>query len=232
TTYGSNRAARGPIGRGPGRDRGRARVTEEETAHLHVLAGTAPLRSGTHRREVRPSILALLERLPHTAGFVISATFEVLAWNALAAALMEDFGALEPAERNLARRAFLTPGEPEAPLYGISDAAEFRHHVVTELRGALARHPKDPGVSGLIEELRAGSQDFARLWERHDVRAAHVLTKTFRHPLAGEVTVDCDVLGLDESGQRLVLYSAPQASPSAEALAFLGVLGAEAGRGR
>ncbi|MDT0408107.1 MULTISPECIES: helix-turn-helix transcriptional regulator [Streptomyces] len=211
---------------------GALRLTEEETAHLHVLAGTAPLRSGTHRREVRPSILALLERLPHTAGFVISATFEVLAWNALAAALMEDFGALEPAERNLARRAFLTPGEPEAPLYGISDAAEFRHHVVTELRGALARHPKDPGVSGLIEELRAGSQDFARLWERHDVRAAHVLTKTFRHPLAGEVTVDCDVLGLDESGQRLVLYSAPQGSPSAEALAFLGVLGAEAGRGR
>ncbi|MFJ4414653.1 helix-turn-helix transcriptional regulator [Streptomyces sp. NPDC088925] len=211
---------------------GALRLTEEEAAHLHVLAGTAPLRSGTHRREVRPSILALLERLPHTAGFVISATFEVLAWNALAAALMEDFGALEPAERNLARRAFLTPGEPEAPLYGISDAAEFRHHVVTELRGALARHPKDPGVSGLIEELRAGSPDFARLWERHDVRAAHVLTKTFRHPLAGEVTVDCDVLGLDESGQRLVLYSAPQGSPSAEALAFLGVLGAEAGRGR
>ncbi|ASY31349.1 putative transcriptional regulator [Streptomyces sp. Tu6071] len=211
---------------------GALRLTEEEAAHLHVLAGTAPLRSGTHRREVRPSILALLERLPHTAGFVISATFEVLAWNALAAALMEDFGALDPAERNLARRAFLTPGEPEAPLYGISDAAEFRHHVVTELRGALARHPKDPGVSGLIEELRAGSQDFARLWERHDVRAAHVLTKTFRHPLAGEVTVDCDVLGLDESGQRLVLYSAPQGSPSAEALAFLGVLGAEAGRGR
>ncbi|WP_129284892.1 helix-turn-helix transcriptional regulator [Streptomyces sp. GZWMJZ-114] len=211
---------------------GALRLTEEEAAHLHVLAGTAPLRSGTHRREVRPSILALLERLPHTAGFVISATFEVLAWNALAAALMEDFGALEPAERNLARRAFLTPGELEAPLYGISDAAEFRHHVVTELRGALARHPKDPGVSGLIEELRAGSQDFARLWERHDVRAAHVLTKTFRHPLAGEVTVDCDVLGLDESGQRLVLYSAPQGSPSAEALAFLGVLGAEAGRGR
>ncbi|MFJ4702871.1 Helix-turn-helix domain-containing protein [Streptomyces sp. TverLS-915] len=211
---------------------GALRLTEEETAHLHVLAGTAPLRSGTHRREVRPSILALLERLPHTAGFVISATFEVLAWNALAAALMEDFGALDPAERNLARRAFLTPGEPEAPLYGISDAAEFRHHVVTELRGALARHPKDPGVSGLIDELRAGSPDFARLWERHDVCAAHVLTKTFRHPLAGEVTVDCDVLGLDESGQRLVLYSAPQGSPSAEALAFLGVLGAEAGRGR
>ncbi|WP_435245840.1 helix-turn-helix transcriptional regulator [Streptomyces sp. NRRL F-5630] len=211
---------------------GALRLTEAETAHLHVLAGTTPVRERTHRREVRPSILALLERLPHTAGFVLSATFEVLAWNALTVALMEDFGALDRADRNLARRAFLTPGEPESPLYGVSDAAEFRHHVVRELRAALARHPKDPEVTGLIEELRAGSPDFARLWERHDVQTSHVFTKTFRHPLAGEITVDCDVLGLDEGGQRLVLYSAPQGSASAEALAFLGVLGAEASRAR
>ncbi|NED80416.1 transcriptional regulator, partial [Streptomyces sp. SID11233] len=66
-----------------------------------------PVRDTAPLREVRPSILALLERLPHTAGFVLSATFEVLAWNDLAAALMEDFGTLDRAERNLARRAFL-----------------------------------------------------------------------------------------------------------------------------
>ncbi|MEU6444050.1 helix-turn-helix transcriptional regulator [Streptomyces sp. NPDC047046] len=211
---------------------GALRLTEAEAAHLHVLAGTVPVHDTAPEREVRPSILALLRRLPHTAGFVLSATFEVLAWNDLAAALMEDFATLDRADRNLARRVFLDPEEPGAPLYGISDAAEFRHHVVTELRAALARYPKDAGVTGLIDELRAGSPDFARLWERHDVQAAHVLTKTFHHPLAGEVTVDCDILGLDGSGQRLVLYSAPQGSPSAEALAFLGVLGAEAGRGR
>ncbi|EFG64180.1 helix-turn-helix transcriptional regulator [Streptomyces sp. SPB074] len=217
---------------------GALRLTEAETAHLHVLAGTVPVQEPAPLREVRPSVLALLERLPLTAGFVLSATFEVLAWNDLAAALMEDFGALAPAERNLARRAFLRPEDTEdtedteGPLYGISDATAFRHDVVTELRNALARYPKHPEVTALIEELRAGSADFARLWQRHDVRAAHVLTKTFRHPVAGDITVDCDVLGLDESGQRLVLYSAPQGSPSAEALAFLGVLGAEAGRSR
>ncbi|MEJ2851850.1 MULTISPECIES: MmyB family transcriptional regulator [unclassified Saccharothrix] len=69
---------------------GALRLTDAESDHLHVLAGTAPSRTGLHRRDVRPSILALLERLPQTAAFVISATFEVLAWNDLAAALMED----------------------------------------------------------------------------------------------------------------------------------------------
>ena len=205
---------------------GALRLTDAEADHLHVLAGTAPSRTGLHRRDVRPSILALLERLPGTAAFVMSAAFEVLAWNTLAAALMEDFGALEPEDRNLARRAFLEPERPEA-LYGISDAAEFRVHAVKELRRTLARYPADPAVTGLIDELRDGSADFARLWERHDVQAAPVLTKTFRHPVVGEITVDCDESTLTDRDQHLVLYSAAPGTPAADALAFLNALGAD-----
>lgn len=206
---------------------GALRLTATESDHLHVLAGTAPTRTSLHRRDVRPSILALLERLPQTAGFVVSAAFEVLAWNDLAAALMEDFAGLAPADRNLARKAFLGPRQPGTTLYGISDEAEFRHHVVMELRATLARYPSDPAVTGLVEELRDGSPEFARLWERHDVQAAPMLTKTFRHRAVGEITVDCDSLTLTDRDQQLVLYTAPQGSPSAEALALLSVLGPE-----
>ncbi|KOV82113.1 helix-turn-helix transcriptional regulator [Nocardia sp. NRRL S-836] len=203
---------------------GALRLTDVESDHLHLLAGTAPTRSGLHRRDVRPSILTLLERLPHTAGFVTSAVFEVLAWNDLAAALMEDFAALAPRERNLARRAFLGPQHPDA-VYGISDLAEFRHHVVMQLRAAHARYPSDPAVTGLVEELLDGSPDFARLWERRDIQVAPVLTKTFRHPSVGEVTVECDSLALTERDQHLVLYTAPPGSRDSEALALLHVLG-------
>src|ERR1700735_4650537 len=94
---------------------GALRLTDAESDHLHVLAGTAPRRTGRHRRDVRPSILALLERLPPTAAFATPPAFEVLAWNDLAAALMEDFGQLAPQDRNLARRAFLTPARAEVP---------------------------------------------------------------------------------------------------------------------
>jgi transcriptional regulator with XRE-family HTH domain len=206
---------------------GALRLTDAESDHLHVLAGTAPSRTGLHQRDVRPSILALLERLPQTAAFVMSAAFEVLAWNDLAAALMQDFAGLAPEDRNLARRAFLRPARADATLYGISDAAEFRHHVVMELRSTLARYPADPAVTRLVDDLRDGSPEFARLWERHDVQAAPMLTKTFRHPVVGEITVDCDTLTLTERDQHLVLYTAPPGSRDAEALALLNVLGAE-----
>ncbi|WP_329061505.1 helix-turn-helix transcriptional regulator [Amycolatopsis sp. NBC_01480] len=206
---------------------GALRLTDAESDHLHLLAGTAPARNGRHRRDVRPSILALLERISQTAGFVTSAVFEVLAWNDLAAALMEDFAALAPEDRNLARRAFLGPARPDASLYGISDASEFRQHVVMELRATLARYPSDPAVTGLVDDLLAGSPEFARLWERHDVQAVPMLTKTFHHPAVGEITVDCDSLALTDRDQHLVLYTAPAGSRDAEALALLNVLGTE-----
>lgn len=206
---------------------GALRLTEPESDHLHVLAGTVPIQTRLHRRDVRPSILAVLERLPQTAAFVMSAAFEVLAWNDLAAALMEDFGALAQEDRNLARKAFLGPVRPGEALYGISNDAEFRNHVVMELRATVARYPSDPVVTGLVEELNDGSLEFARLWERHDVQSAPMLTKTFRHPAVGEITVDCDSLALSDRDQHLVMYTAPQGSRDAEVLALLNVLGVE-----
>ncbi|MBL1067685.1 helix-turn-helix transcriptional regulator [Streptomyces sp. 7-21] len=209
---------------------GALRLTDAESEHLHLLAGTAPSRTGRHRRDVRPSVLRLLERLPGTAAIVVSAVHEVLAWNDLAAALMEDFSRLTPRERNLAWRAFAGPaaertGPGDARLYGLSDGSEFRRLAVASLRCALARYPADPDVARLVAELRETSSEFSRLWDQHEVRVAPMLTKTFHHPVVGSVTVDCDTLALTDRDQHLVLYSAPPGSRDAEALALLGVLG-------
>lgn len=205
---------------------GALRLTDAEADHLHVLAGAAPVRAALHRRDVRPSVRAVLGRLPQTAAIVLSAAFEVLAWNDLAAALMEDFAALDPRDRNLARRAFLGSARAETALYGISDAVEFRHGVVLELRSTSARYPSDPAVTGLVGELRAGSPEFDRLWELHDVQAAPMLTKTFCHPAVGPITVDCDSLAMTDRDQHLVLCTAPPGSRDADSLALLSVLGA------
>ncbi|WP_161968874.1 hypothetical protein [Curtobacterium oceanosedimentum] len=121
--------------------------------------------------------------------------------------------------------AFLVP-EDAPPLYGISDAAAFRRQVVVELRSASARYPEDPVIAALVDGLRQGSEHFARLWERRDVRPVSVLRKTFTHPTVGAITVDCDDLHLAEQDQTLVLYSAPAGSESADALQFLDAIAA------
>jgi hypothetical protein len=59
------------------------------------------------------------------------------------------------------------------------------------------------------------------------VTAEPTLCKTFRHPLVGPVTVNCDVLDITERDQRVVLYTATPGSSSEEALRLLSVVGTQ-----
>ncbi|MEN3540440.1 helix-turn-helix transcriptional regulator [Microbispora sp. ZYX-F-249] len=203
------------------------RLSDAERAHLHHLAGAPPAPPPGPPREVRQSILDLLGRLPQTAAFVTSATLEVLAWNDLAAALMEDFSALPRRDRNLVRRVFLGPHREGRRLYGVSDAEEFARHAARRLRAAAARYPDAPEVTELVDELLAKSVEFARLWGSHDVGSGPTLCKTFRHPMVGPVTVNCDVLDITDRDQQVVIYTAVPGSPSEEALRLLSVIGTQ-----
>ncbi|WP_310713486.1 helix-turn-helix transcriptional regulator [Streptomyces lydicus] len=203
------------------------RLSDAERDHLHHLAGAPPGPPPGPSREVRQSIVDLLDRLPQAAAIVLSATYEVIAWNDLAAALMEDFSALPRRDRNLIRRAFLGPPGHGRPLYGVSDADEFFRTSAQHLRATAARYPDDPEVAALVDELVVGSAEFARLWAGHDVTAAPALCKTFHHPLVGPIAVNCDVLDVADRDQRVVLYTATPGTPSAEALRLLSVVGTQ-----
>jgi hypothetical protein len=202
------------------------RLCDAERDHLHHLAGEPPAPAGPSR-VVRQSVLDLIGRLPHAAAHVISASFEVLAWNDLAAALMEDFSAVPRRDRNLLRRVFLGPHKDGRRLYGVSDADEFARNSAHRLRATAARYPDDPEVAELVHDLLAGSERFRQLWASHDVAAEPTLRKTFRHPLVGPVTVNCDVLDIADRDQRLVIYTAVPGSSAEEALRLLAVIGTQ-----
>ncbi|MGW0251604.1 helix-turn-helix transcriptional regulator [Nocardia goodfellowii] len=203
------------------------RLSDAERDHLHHLAGVPPGPPPGPAREVRQSILDLLRRLPDTAALVLSAGYEVLAWNDLAAALLEDFSALSRRDRNLLRRAFLGPHRAGRRLYGVSDADEFSRTAAQHLRAAAARYPNDPELTALISELRSGSPEFAQLWAAHDVTDRPTLCKTFDHPLVGPISVNRDVLDIADRDQRVILYTANPGSPAEQALRLLSVIGTQ-----
>jgi transcriptional regulator with XRE-family HTH domain len=208
------------------------RLENAERDHLYHLAGAPPGPPPGPGREVRQSIRDLLDRLPLAAAMVTSAMYEILAWNDLAAALMEDFSAVPRRERNLVRRAFLGDGrDPEDQsglrLYGVSDLEEFRRSAAKDLRATAARYPGDKDVAELVADLLAGSEAFGRLWNSHDVSTVPTLVKTFKHPVVGPVTVNCDVLDVGDLDQRVVIYTAAPGSPSEEALRLLSVIGTQ-----
>jgi transcriptional regulator with XRE-family HTH domain len=86
------------------------RLTDDERDHLFHLAGAAPPRPGTIDGTVRASTLRLMDRLTDLPALVLDAKGDILAWNALATALLGDFSAWPPPTRNVVWQRFLGGG--------------------------------------------------------------------------------------------------------------------------
>ncbi|MFC9810836.1 hypothetical protein ACFVJM_01990 [Streptomyces virginiae] len=102
------------------------------------------------------------------------------------------------------------------------------------LRLVAGRNPGDRALAELIGSLMLQSPDFASLWSKHPVRDCTVGTKTLHHPVVGPLTLDFESLHLtDGTNHRMLLYSAPESSPSDATLRMLSSLTAgPAGTGR
>ncbi|TDD23247.1 helix-turn-helix transcriptional regulator [Nonomuraea diastatica] len=203
------------------------RLSDAERDHLHHLAGAPPGPPPGPCREVHHSILDLLDRLPQAAAIVLSATYEVIAWNDLAAALMADFSALPRRDRNLVRHAFLGSHPDGSRLLAEADRAAFAHEAARRLRAAAARYPGAPEVTELVAELLAGSAEFALVWASHDVSPEPSLRKTLHHRLVGPITLNCNVLDISDRDQHVVIYTADPGSPAEDALRLLSVIGTQ-----
>ena len=199
------------------------RLTDEERAHLFRLAGHAEPSTGTINRHIGPSVQRLLDRLADVPVLVMDASGTVLAANDLAVALTGDFSGTSDRDRNLAWRHFT--GGPSRIVRTKDEHAAASAQVVADLRDAFGRYPADEQLAALVDDLRATSARFAELWAQHPVAQRTASKKTISHPEVGLVTVDCDVLRVEGSDLRLVVYSAPPGSRDADALALLSAIG-------
>lgn len=201
------------------------RLSDDERDHLFRLAGEQPAPPPGPPAEVRTGVLRMLARLD-VPGLVLDAKYDVLAWNPLAAALIADFSAIPPRERNLLRLRFLA-GSDQRDRFGDVATKEFARETTADLRAATGRYPDDPSIAGLVADLLAGSEEFARIWAKHEVATQQSLCQTIYHPTVGQIDTICEVLVIPERDQRVVLYTAEPGSPSEDALRLLDVIGTQ-----
>jgi transcriptional regulator with XRE-family HTH domain len=195
-----------------------------ERDHAYRLAGLLPPAAGTVSTHVPAGVQRVLSRLDEFPVGVFSADWTLLTWTPTWAALIGDPGERPPAERNLVRAVF-TEGPNGLASWPVrhDDDGALPEALVADLRGALVDHPRDAGLAALVADLRASSEQFARLWERGAVGQHVSARKTVEHPQVGDVTCDCDVLTVPGSSLRIVVYTVATGSPDAEKLAFLRV---------
>ncbi len=202
-------------------------LDEDERAHLLDLArpaARARRRPAPRPQRVRPGVRILLDTLQQPA-FVLGRRMDVLATNRLSRALLCDFDALPPGERNHARWVFLDPATREL----FPDWEDVARDSVAELRMDAGRYPDDPELSSLIGELSVKSPEFRTWWASHDVLRRTHGAKRYHHPVVGEMTIAYEALPLpDAPEQTLYLLTPEPGSPSAAALDLLASWSAEA----
>lgn len=194
------------------------RLDGVEHAHLRDLAApTSRRRAATSEAAQRPDpgLLRLIGTLDHVPVLLLGHRGDVLARNALLRAVLGR--PLEPGT-SFVRYLFLDPIARDR----IINWADFAAASVAAMRREAGRRPLDRRLSALIDELRAADPDVARWWDDHAVRDYASVAKRIRHPTAGTLSFDIEIVSAPhEPDQRLVVYTAEADSPTARILPIL-----------
>ncbi|MDU8992363.1 helix-turn-helix transcriptional regulator [Streptomyces mirabilis] len=203
-------------------------LEEDEREHLHGLVvrvgRTAPGPPAAPSRTVPPGALRLLESMRPNPAAVVSRTHDVLAWNPAGPRLLVGIEDWPAKQRNYARYLFLHPAARDL----FDDWDNQIRGCIAHLRALAGTHPDAPDLTRLVGELLLKSREFARLWERYEVKGHSRGLKTFHHPEVGDLTLGHQSMRLEGTpGHRVLMFFAEPGTPDHDAIVLLDLLGQE-----
>lgn len=169
-------------------------LTEIEREHLFLL-GLGRLPKVRYRAEdtVTPRLQRTLDAMPYSPAIVKTATWDVLAWNHAAAAVLTDYSRFPPNQRNVLRMLFCDP-KLRAAQAGWEDQARA---VVAAFRIDAARAGAGAEVKPLVDELCGRSAEFAAMWREGNVQSVQGIVKRLHHPVLGLIALEYSSFAID-----------------------------------
>jgi len=201
-------------------------LSDAERDHLFVVAGLLPPSPGDVPAHIPPGVQRLVARLGEIPIAVFTASWDLLTWSPLWAALLGEPARTGQDRPNLLRSHFTGTalGDGENRIVSRSgDIDAFEATLVADIRGVHGRYPGDRGVRVLVEELLASSERFRELWESGAVGEHQSERKVVQSDVVGDVELDCDVFTVAGTDLRIVAYTAASGSEAAAKLDFLRV---------
>lgn len=202
------------------------RLTPDERDYLYRVAGhSAPdrLAAGEY---VAPALLRVLDRLSDTPAMVINAVGETLVQNDPARALFGDQTSYAGLERSEVYRWFVHP-DTERIRYPEEDRPRHSRSQVAAMRAAYGSMGPRSRAGELVGELQRVSEEFAALWDRHEVARRFEDHKVLIHPEVGAIELDCQVLFTEDQSQALLVLTAAPRTEDDDKLRLLAVLGTQ-----
>ncbi|MFI7009446.1 helix-turn-helix transcriptional regulator [Streptomyces sp. NPDC050145] len=166
------------------------KLDRTERDHLYRLAGvpSVPL-DAPATAPGPPEHQAILDALTPLPATLVTARYDVLAYNEAYAALDPGLTLLPSGDRNVLWHLF-TSQERLQPLVEWEREVSF---MVAQLRAESGYRLRDAEWAGFVRRLSEASPRFAEMWDRHEVASPVARVKSFW-------TVDGDRLGLRATG--------------------------------
>ncbi|UZE48947.1 helix-turn-helix transcriptional regulator [Rhodopseudomonas sp. P2A-2r] len=181
-------------------------LTSAEREHLFLLGlGRLPAARYQAPDGISPRLQRLLDTLAYSPAFVRTATWDVIAWNSAAAAVLTDYSKLPDGQRNILRLMFrdsrVRGAQPNWP--------SVARYVVASFRADVARAGAAGNVQSLVDELCATSPEFAAMWRDNDVQCQHGDgTKVLHHAIAGPLSMEFSSFAVDgRPDLNMVVYN-------------------------
>jgi transcriptional regulator with XRE-family HTH domain len=193
-------------------------LTDVEREHLFLLGlGRPPEVRYKAAEGATPRLQRLLDALEVSPALIKTATWDVVAWNRAAAAMLTDYGALPPRQRNILRLMFSTPRVRDAQ-YDWESVARF---VVGAFRADVARAGAMSEVNQLVDELCRISAEFEALWRDNDVRVHGEGVKRLRHPVLGPIELEYSAFAVDGRPDLTMIVYNPVSNADADRIRSL-----------
>ncbi len=180
-------------------------LTTAEREHLFLLGLGRPPEVQYHAPEgITPRLQRLLDTLEFSPAFIRTATWDVIAWNSAAAAVLTDYSMLLEGQRNVLRLMF-RDSRVRAAQSNWQSVARF---VVAAFRADAARAGAARNVQSLVDELCATSPEFEAMWRDNDVQTHGDGAKTLHHPTAGPLAMEYSAFAVDgRPDLSMVIYN-------------------------
>src|ERR1700761_4569276 len=194
-------------------------LTDAEREHLYLLGlGRPPEIRYRAPEGITPRLQRLLDTFEYSPAFIRSATWDVIAWNKAAAAVLTDYAKLPEGERNVLRMMFRDSRLRAVRAHWQSVA----RYVVASFRADVARAGAARNVQSLVDELCSTSPEFAAMWRDNDVRGHGDGVKILHHPVAGALSMEVSEFAVD--GRRdlnMVVYNPATPADAAKIRALI-----------
>ncbi|OWQ47577.1 transcriptional regulator [Roseateles noduli] len=170
-------------------------LTDVEREHLFLLAfGRAPELRAPEAAGITPRLQRVLDALTLSPAIVKTPLWDVVGWNRAATAVLTDYNALPPEQRNIVKLIFCNPRVRAAQ----DDWESVARFVVAAFRADSARVGDTTKVDALVREVSALSPEFERYWREHDVKAFGEGVKRLRHPIVGLIAFEYSAFSVDQ----------------------------------